>query len=125
MENNLISLIYTNYSDIARVIYSYYGDKHYVIESMSGDMFKEMCEKNFVNKYPSILFNFLERNNIQLGIMCKFVEKHYEYAVKYMDDFRWGNDCESRHEAECRVVMASIEMLDVAMKNGKTMKYLK
>jgi len=128
MENNtLISWIYFHYKDIARVICAYYDEKNYVPESIDSDVFSSTCNSHFVNKYPIILFDFLERNDIQLVIMPKFVtnSNYFGYMVMYKNNVIYGTDCVSKSEAECRAIMSSIEMLGDAQKKGKIIKYTK
>lgn len=123
--SNLIDRIYYYYKDIAKVIYSYYENKPYVPEEIDVTDFISMCEKHLIDKYPSILFNFLERNDVRLGIIDKFVTNQHQYQVLYMDSLIVGTDCKSRNEAECRAIMASIGLLNKEMSNGKTIKYTK
>ena len=122
--NNLVDRIYYSYRDIAKVMYAYYENKPYVPEDLDVDKFTEMCGKNLILTNPSIIFDFLERNDVKLTIIPKFATNH-QYSVMYMNDFMCGLDCESRKEAEYRAVMTSISLLDKAMKNGKIIKYVK
>jgi len=128
MDNNtLISWIYFHYKDVARVICAYYDEKNYVPEQIDSDIFTQTCNSHFVNKYPTILFNFLERNDVQLVIMPKFVtnSNSYGYMVMYGNNFIYATDCVSKSEAEYRAIMSSIEMLSDAQKKGKIIKYTK
>ncbi len=123
--NNLINRIYYYYKDLARVIYAFYDNKHYVPEDLDVDKFTELCKRNLIDAHHSVLFDFLEKNDVKLAIMSKFATNRFEYNVVYMCDFIYGCDCESRKEAEYRAVMAAIDLLNKAMKDGKTIKYVK
>ncbi len=122
MDYNLINFIYNKYPDIAKAMCSYYGQSDYSAESIDKDMFLGICG-NFINNHPSIVFNFLELNDVELSVMGKFGDGFFGYKIQYLNSINWGNDCESKHEAECRVVIASVDLLDISMKQGKELKY--
>ena len=76
--NDFIKKIFFSYENVMKYLYAYLNDGKKT-SKLTINLFKKVCEIHGVDKHPTILYEFLELNDIRIGVAPN--EKRLEYMT--------------------------------------------